>query len=121
MRAAREQHARRVKMARILAAEEMTEEARAATLAAIHEMGRALAIEHYVPEPANAHGAVAPPLDAYWPGGETALVMLRAFLADETAAVQPVLAVLGRPVEAGDSQARNYFAGIKAKLATMGS
>ena len=121
IRIAREQHARRVKMARVLAAEEMTEEARSATLAAIHELGRALAIEHHQPEPANAFGAVAPPLDAYWPGGETALVVVRSFLADETAAVQLVLAALGRPVEAAANQARDYFAGIKAKLATMGT
>ena len=120
-RAAREQHARRVKMARVLAAEEMTEEARAATLAAIHELGRALAIEQHQPEPADAFGAVAPPLDANWPGGETTLVTVRSFLTDESAAVQPVLAALGQPVEAAASQARNYFAGIKAKLATMGN
>ncbi len=121
IRAAREQHARRVKMARVLAAEEMTEEARDATLAAIHELGRALAIEHHQPEPANAFGAVAPPLDAYWPGGETALVTVRSFLADETAAVQPALAALGQPVEAAAREAKDYFAGIKAKLATMGN
>ena len=120
-RAAREQHARRVKMARVLAAEEMNEEARAATQSAIHELGRALAIENHLPEPANALGAVAPPLDAYWPGGETALVTLRSFLADDTTAVQPVLAALGQPVEAAAREAKNYFAGIKAKLATMGS
>ena len=108
-------------MARVLAAEEMTEEARDATQAAIHELGRALAIEHHQPEPANAFGAVAPPLDAYWPGGETTLVTVRSFLADETAAVQPVLAALGQPVEAAASQAKDYFAGIKAKLATMGT
>ena len=119
IRVAREQHARRVKMARVLAAEEMTEEARGATQAAIHELGRALAIEHHLPEPANAFGALAPPLDAYWPGGETTLVTLRSFLADDTAAIQPVLAALGRPVEAAASQAKNYFAGIKAKLATI--
>ena len=121
VRAAREQHARRVKMARVLAAEEMTEEARDATLAAIHELGRALAIEHHQPEPGNAFGAVVPPLDAHWPGGETALVTVRSFLADETATVQPVLAALGQPVEAAATEARNYFAGIKAKLATMGN
>ena len=107
-------------MARVLAAEAMTEEARAAMLAAIHELGRALAIEHHQAEPANAFGAVAPPLDAFWPGGETALVTARSFLADETADVQPVLAALGQPVEATASQAKHYFAGIKAKLATMG-
>ena len=120
-RLAREQHARRVKMARLLAAEEMTEEARAAVVAAIHEMGRALAIEHRAAEPSNALGAVAPPLDAHWPGGDSVLMTLRMFLADERAPLQPVLAALGQPVEAGARQARDFFAGIKAKLATMGN
>ncbi len=120
-RLAREQHARRVKMARLLAAEEMTEEARAAVVVAIHEMGRALAIEHRISEPSNALGAVAPPLDAYWPGGDSALVTLRMFLADERAPLQPVIATLGQPVEADARQARDFFAGIKAKLATMGN
>ena len=120
VRAAREQHARRVKMARVLSAEEMNEEARAATQSAIHELGRALSIEHHLPEPANALGALAPPLDAYWPGGETALVTLRSFLADDTAAVQPALSALGQPVEAAARDAKRYFAGIKAKLATLG-
>ena len=119
VRQAREQHARRVKMARLLAAEEMTEEARAALVAAIHEMGRALAIEQRIAEPSNALGAVAPPLDAYWPGGESVLVPLRTFLANEYAPLQPAIAALGEPVEAASRQARDFFAGIKAKLATI--
>ena len=118
---AREQHARRLKMARILAGEEMTEEARAAVVAAIHEMGRALAIEHRQSEPANALGAVAPPLDSLWPGGEPVLIPLRTFLADERAPLLPVISALGQPVETEARQARDYFAGIKAKLATMGN
>ena len=118
-RHARDQHARRVKMARVLAAEEMTEEARAATVAAIHELGRALAIEHRQAEPANALGAVAPPLDALWPGGDPMLVALRSFLADESAPVLPVVSALGQPAETGTRQARDFFAGIKAKLATI--
>ncbi len=118
-RLARDQHARRVKMARILASEEMTEEARAATVAAIHEMGRALAIEHRQPEPANALGAVAPPLDAFWPGGDPMLVTLRSFLADDSLPVHPVVAALGQPLETTTRQARDFFAGIKAKIATI--
>ena len=118
-RQARDQHARRVKMARVLAAEEMTEEARAATLTAIYEFGRALAIEHRQPEPVNVLGAVAPPLDALWPGGDQMLVTLRSFLADESAPIQPVIAAMGQPTETGTRQARDFFAGIKAKLATI--
>ena len=119
-RQARDQHARKLKMARVLAAEEMVEEARAAVTASIFELGRALAIEHRVPEPANARGAVAPPLDAFWPGGEGLLGNLRGFLADEHAAVHPTIALLGSPNETGARQARDFFAGIKAKLATIG-
>ena len=119
VRQAREQHARKLKMARVLAGEEMIEEARLATLSAIHELGRALALEHRQPEPANALGALAPPLDSYWPGGESAVLTLRTFLADEHAPVQPVLSLLGQPVETGAKVAKDFFAGIKAKLATI--
>ncbi len=118
-RQAREQHARRLKMARILLAEEMIEEARASTVTAVHELGRALAIEHRQSEPISVTGAVAPPLDALWPGGEATLVTLRTFLADESAPIQPVLAALGQPVEAETRKAREFFAGIKARLATI--
>ncbi len=118
-RQAREQHARKLKMARVLAGEEMVEESRAAALSAIHELGRALAIEHRQSEPTNALGALTPPLDAYWSMGEPSLATLRTFLTDEHAAVQPVLAALGQPVEAGTKVARDFFAGIKAKLATI--
>ena len=118
-RQAREQHARKLKMARVLAGEEMIEESRQAALSAIHELGRALAIEHRQPEPANALGALAPPLDSWWMGGEPALLTLRSFLTDEHAAVQPVLSLLGQPVESGTKVAKDFFAGIKAKLATM--
>ena len=82
-------------------------------------MGRALAIEHRQTEPANALGAVAPPLDAFWPGGDPMLVTLRSFLADETASIQPVVAALGQPIETSTRKARDFFAGIKAKLATI--
>ncbi len=108
-------------MARVLAAEEMVEEARAAVTSSIHELGRALAVEHRLAEPSNARGAVAPPLDAFWPGGEGLLANLRGFLADENAAVHPTIAALGQPNETGARQAKDFFAGIKAKLATIGS
>lgn len=120
-RQARDQHARKLKVARVLAAEEMVEEARAAVASSIHELGRALAVEHRLPEPSNARGAVAPPLDAFWSGGEGLLGAVRAFLADENAPVHPMITALGRPNETGARQARDFFAGIKAKLATIGS
>ena len=67
---ARERHARKVKMARVLLGETMIEEARAALLEALWELGRALAIEHRLPEPASSLAAVAPPLDRFWVGSE---------------------------------------------------
>ena len=93
-------------MARVLAAEEMVEEARAAVTSAIHEMGRALAVEHRrQPEPANARGAVAPPLDTFWPGGDFfaggCWERCGAFSRDENAAVHPTIAALGQPNETG--------------------
>ena len=120
-RTARDAHARKLKMARVLAAEEMVEEARGAVTSAICELGRALAIEHRLPEPANARGALAPPLDAFWPDGEGLLGTLRGFLADENAPVQPIIAALGQPAETGTREAKDFFAGIKAKLASIGS
>ena len=47
------------------------------------------------------------------------MVTLRTFLADDHAPVQPVLSLLGQPVESGARVAKDFFAGIKAKLATM--
>ena len=98
----------------------MVEEARAAVTSAIFELGRALAVEHRLPEPTNARGALAPPLDAFWPGGEGLLATLRGFLADEHAPVQPIIAALGQPAETGAREAKDFFAGIKAKLASIG-
>ncbi len=119
-RQARDLHARKLKMARVLAAEEMVEEARSAVTAAIHEMGRALAIEHRLPEPANARGALAPPLDTFWEGGEGVVAVLRGFLSDENTPVQTTITALGQPYETGAGRAKDFFAGIKAKLATIG-
>ncbi len=118
-KAARDQHARRLKMARVLAAEEMTEEARGALTNAIHDLGRALAVERHLPEPSNAVGAIAPPLDACWPGGEPTVLAVRTFLADESAPLDPVMIALGQPLETGANKAREFFAGIKAKIANM--
>jgi hypothetical protein len=120
VRQARERHARKIKMARVLAAEEMTEEARLALAEAIHELGRALAIEHRQPEPENGLSALAPPLDRLWPIGETDASTLREFLRDERAPLEPVLRILGQPREAEMEKAKDLFAGLKAKLASVG-
>ena len=62
----RERAARKLKMARLLQAEKMDEEAREALLAAVLETGRALAIEARLPEPATLTEVLAPPLSHAW-------------------------------------------------------
>ncbi len=64
--ACRERAARKIKMARLLLAEKMDEEAREALLAAILETGRVLAIEARLQEPASPTAALAPPLSHAW-------------------------------------------------------
>jgi superfamily II DNA or RNA helicase len=120
-RQARERHARKLKMARVLLAETMIEEARGALVEAVHELGRALAIEHRQPEPVNALGAVAPPSDRLWPGAESNVPLLRAFLENDHAAIEPVLRILGQPPEAEVQRAKSLFAGLKARLAEVGN
>jgi hypothetical protein len=120
-RQARERHARKIKMARVLAAEEMTAEGRLALTEAVHEMGRALAIEHCQLEPSTGLSALDPPLDRFWPIGATGVSTLRTFLQDERAPLEPVLRILGQPVEAEVQKAKDLFAGLKAKLARVGS
>ena len=99
----------------------MTEEARAAMMAAIHEMGRALAIEHRLPEPVQRPSARLrrrwtrsgrAARRCWWPCAR--------FWPTNTRRVQPAIAALGQPVETGARQAKDFFAGIKAKLATIG-
>jgi hypothetical protein len=119
-RQARERHARKVKMARVLAAEEMTEEARLALTEAIHALGVALAIEHRQAEPATGLSALAPPLDRLWPIAEMDAATLRDFLHDERALLEPVLRILGQPMEAEVQKAKDLFAGLKARLANVG-
>jgi hypothetical protein len=119
-RLARERHARKLKVARVLLGEAMTEEARGALFEAIHELGCALAIEHRQPEPANALGAVAPPLDRYWAANAGDVPVLRAFLEHDRAPLEPVLRILGQPAEAEVQTAKSLFAGLKAKVAAAG-
>jgi hypothetical protein len=62
----RTQAARKLKMARILHAEDLVEEARGALLGAVPLLGGALAIEHRLPAPADLRDAVAGPLAPHW-------------------------------------------------------
>jgi hypothetical protein len=70
-----------MKMARVLGASEMDEEARTPMLDAILAAARALAVENRIPEPASIDETIQPPLAFVWKEGIEAL---RAFVADST-------------------------------------
>jgi hypothetical protein len=90
-KACRERAARKLKMARLLQAEKMDEESREALLAAILEIGRALAVESRLPEPANPAAALAPPLSHAW---GTARETLAAVLNNSSAPLSEALTLL---------------------------
>ncbi len=58
--------ARRLKMARLLGGGDLAEEARVALIEAALALGRALAIEQRLPEPATLDDALLPPLTGAW-------------------------------------------------------
>jgi len=87
VRACRERAARKVKMARVLGNTGFAEEARAALLETMLELGQALAVEHRLPEPPKLEDALQPPVSHGW--GE-ALPMLRGFLQEAAADWKPV-------------------------------
>ena len=84
----RAQAARKLKMARLLGGGDLVEEARAALLEAVLWLGRALAVEARVPEPATLDDVLLPPLSHTW---KESLTALRQFTLDQTAPWQPVL------------------------------
>jgi superfamily II DNA or RNA helicase len=85
--------ARKLKMARLLGGGELVEEARAALLDAALSLGRGLALEARLPEPATLDDALLPPLSHAW---KEALPPLRAIQADAAHPWQPVLENLER-------------------------
>jgi hypothetical protein len=89
----RQQAARKLRMASLLAGGEMAEEARAALLAAVLPLGCALAVENRLSEPASLQDALLPPLGLYW---KDALSVLRAFVEDASQPAAPVAAALAR-------------------------
>ena len=60
------QAARKLKMARVLAAGELDDEARQALIDAVTPLGRSLAIRHRLPSPRDSVEALAPPLAPLW-------------------------------------------------------
>jgi superfamily II DNA/RNA helicase len=78
-KAHREQAARKLKMARLLNEGGLEDEARAALLAALLPLARALAIENRLPEPESVDDALLPPLSHVW---KDCAALVRDFVAD---------------------------------------
>jgi hypothetical protein len=89
----RQQAARKLKIASVLAASELSDEARSALLDAVLPLGCALAVEKRLPNPASLQDALLPPLSLAW---KEALSILRAFVQDASRPVAPVAAALER-------------------------
>ena len=89
----RQRGARKLKMAALLAGGGLSEEARGALLEAVIPLGRALAVENRLPEPASLEDALLPPLGLVW---KDALSILRAFVQDATQPVTAAAAALER-------------------------
>lgn len=87
----RAQAARKLKMAKLLGEGDLIEEARAALLDAALSLGRALAVEARLPEPASLDDALLPPLSHAW---KEALPPLRAFVGDPTRPWAPLAEAL---------------------------
>ena len=84
-RAHRDQAARKLKMARLLAGGGMSEEARGPLLEALLFVARALAVENRLPEPAGTEEALLPPLAMHW---NNALPVLRGYVSDPASSWQ---------------------------------
>jgi hypothetical protein len=91
--ALRAQAARKLKMARLLGAGDLADEARPALLEALHGFGRALAIENRLPEPPDLQDVFLPPLARSW---ADSLPVLRAFANDPNADWTPAAEALSR-------------------------
>jgi len=89
----RVQATRKLKMATVLYGGDLTDEARTALLEAMLPLGRALAVEHRLPEPPTLEDALLPPLGLSWKG---ALALLRTFVRDSSHAIPPVVSALGQ-------------------------
>ena len=87
----RAQAARKLKMGRLLGEGELLDEAREALLAAILDLGRALAIEQRIPEPTELKDTLLPPLTLCW---GSAVPVLRDFSADASSRWNAVAEVI---------------------------
>jgi hypothetical protein len=89
----RRQAERKLKVASVLAAGDLEEEAREALLQAIEPLGRALAVENRLPEPESLEDALLPPIGPAW---RQALPLVRRFLREPSQPVGPLLDVMGQ-------------------------
>jgi hypothetical protein len=86
-KAHRDRATRKLQMACVLGDSGFADEARPALLAAIHEFGRALAVQARQPEPPELADALQPPLSHVW---SDALSLLRDFVRESSADWKPV-------------------------------
>ena len=93
----REQAARKLKMARLLGEGGLPEEARPALVESVLLLGRALAVEHRLPEPDSAVAALLPPLSLCW---QESLMAARSYLEDAASPWAPLAEMLARRLEA---------------------
>jgi hypothetical protein len=84
----RQQAARKIKMASLLGEGGLLEEGRSALLEGALALGRALAVESRMPEPASTNEALIAPLSHRW--GD-ALIPLREFLGDAAGDWKPIV------------------------------
>lgn len=87
----RQQSARKIKMAKLLAGGGLAEESRAALLESIFPLGCALAVENRLAQPASLQEVFLPPLSLAWKDG---LAMARNFITDTSMALEPVIHAL---------------------------
>jgi len=87
----RDSFKRKLKMARLLAGEDLLDEARDALREAILLAGRVIAVEARLPEPEKLEEVLFSPLAARW--GDRRL-LVRGFLENSTGEVEPLLRAL---------------------------
>lgn len=92
----RQQAGRKLKMARLLESGDLLEEAREALLEAIFFLGRALAVENRMPEPAELNDTLLAPTSLCW--GE-ALPVVREFASTPSSPADLVIDVLQKRLE----------------------
>jgi SNF2-related domain/Helicase conserved C-terminal domain len=94
--------ARKLKMARVLCNAGLNEEARSALLEMLIPLGRALALQHRLPDPVSENDVLLPPVSQCW---KDALGLLRQFVADANQPCGPVLEALAPFAEENPAQA----------------